>query len=298
MKTQNPAETLQQCCRARPFLKPFTDAFEPLITGRREEAERLAPMLAEAGIALSSLPYDRPLLKEGVPPGLGRFIKEAAGALLPKMLSLKAMAPFKAELESLFLENDAADLEALAAACLADAPDALITMAEKRGLAPQILEFAASFIVSAALRALAAPLKGEEFEGWRKGVCPVCGSPPVIAWLGRRPPAQENEFLRDGGGRKRLHCGMCGSDWHFVRGVCPGCGAEGQEAMHIFGEESRMHERADWCEKCRSYLPQIDLRELIDTPDMDAMALGLMHLDLAAAQKDLSPLKASFWNMF
>ena len=42
----------------------------------------------------------------------------------------------------------------------------------------------------------------------------------------------------------------------------------------------------------------MDLRECGGVPDMDAMALGMMHLDMVAARKGLSPLKASFWNLF
>ena len=48
----------------------------------------------------------------------------------------------------------------------------------------------------------------------------------------------------------------------------------------------------------QSYCPTVDLRESGEVPDMDAMALGMMHLDMVAARKGLSPLKASFWNLF
>lgn len=297
MRNLSIAETFAQCVKQRPVLKPFFEAFEPLFTQRQATAEKLAPLLAAAGIALGKLPSDRPVLAEQLPRGLAPFLKLAAADILPLVVRQPAIASSKDALERFFL-GDGPEPEALVAASLADSPEALIELAKNGGMEPQVLEFAAGFIVSAVLRALALPLRGEEFPDWRRGKCPVCGMPPVIAWLGRKPPAENNEFLSGGGGRKHLHCGMCGSDWYFVRGVCPACGVEGREAMQILGEEGRRHERIDWCEKCRAYLPQIDLRELIDTPNMDAMAPGLMHLDIAAAEKELVPIKASFWNMF
>ena len=69
--------------------------------------------------------------------------------------------------------------------------------------------------------------------------------------------------------------------------------------MEILRESGKSRgERLDWCAKCKSYCPTVDLRECGEAPDMDAMALGMMHLDMVAAHKGLSPLKASFWNLF
>ena len=67
--------------------------------------------------------------------------------------------------------------------------------------------------------------------------------------------------------------------------------------MNILREEGPSHgERIDWCTECKAYCPIIDLREREKTPDMDAMALGMLHLDIVAADKKLIPLRHSFWN--
>lgn len=282
----------------RPVLKPFLEAFEPLLTARRLAAEKIAPILAENGIRITGEPSGLPLLPENLPPGLAVHIRMAARKLLPLLCRLESISLHKRELESLFL--DAASeglLEQLIPAMLADSADLLAEVAQKSALEAPVLEFASSFIVSAVLRALAMPLSESDFPDWHKSVCPVCGSPPIIAWLNKRAPMENSEFLASGGGKKSLYCGTCGTAWHFMRGVCPGCGTQGKDAMHILGEEERRHERIDWCKKCKSYLPQVDLREMAAVPDMDAMALCLMHLDLAAAEKGLTPLKPSFWNM-
>ena len=69
--------------------------------------------------------------------------------------------------------------------------------------------------------------------------------------------------------------------------------------MELLRESSGSRgERIDWCTSCKSYCPSVDLRERDAAPDMDAMALGMMHLDIVAAQKGLLPLKPSFWNQF
>lgn len=299
MKSQTPEKTIGQGCKNKPGLKPFLEAFEPLLTQRGETAKKLKVLMADAGIAIAADTATKPFLPENLPAGLGPFVRMAAQDLLQPLYTKEVIAAHKNNLETLFLqeENDQ-DREALVRAMLAPSADDLRSLAKKYGLDPSALEFVSEFIISAVLRALAAPWQDKEFEEWRKGVCPVCGTPPIIAWLGKKPVVEKNEFLADGGGRKHLHCGICGTDWYFMRGICPGCGTQGEDAMQIFGEEDRRHERIDWCKKCHSYLPLIDLRELAEIPDMDAMALCLLYLDLFAAEKDLMPLKPSFWNMF
>ena len=80
---------------------------------------------------------------------------------------------------------------------------------------------------------------------------------------------------------------------------CPSCGKEGSGTMEFLREsENANGERIDWCTQCKSYCPTIDLRERGSVPDMDAMALGMMYMDIVAAQKGLIPLKPSFWNQF
>ena len=154
-----------------------------------------------------------------------------------------------------------------------------------------------------ALALQAQPAKGEApWNGaavWTQGYCPVCGSLPVIATLDKRVFDEKNAFLAGGGGKKRLHCGLCATSWTFRRSTCPSCGRQGNEVMEILREsEGANGERLDWCVHCKTYCPTVDLREREAVPDMDAMALGMLHLDMVASRRGLQPLRPSFWNMF
>ncbi|MFI3271581.1 MAG: formate dehydrogenase accessory protein FdhE [Pseudomonadota bacterium] len=188
------------------------------------------------------------------------------------------------------------------------------------GLSADILYFAAHFIISPALHALVmrsvpavaenADLDEQEVNkkmmpawdkhsAWKQGYCPVCGAMPSISYLDRALMDENNEFLAGGGGKKYLHCSLCGSNWHFRRGACPACDKEGADVMEIMREEKgESGERLDWCTKCKSYCPAVDLRARGSRPDFDTLALGMMHLDLIAAKKKLKPLNPSFWNTF
>ena len=179
---------------------------------------------------------------------------------------------------------------------------ALAEAAEETHLPPAVLLFALEVVVGPVLRALALKYDApwdERASSWMQGFCPVCGSFPSISYLDKRVFDEKNAFLAGGGGKKHMHCALCGTEWHFRRGACPSCGKEGSGVMEFLREsENSRGERIDWCTKCKSYCPTVDLRECAGTPDMDAMALGMMHMDIVAAQKGLTPLKPSFWNQF
>lgn len=69
--------------------------------------------------------------------------------------------------------------------------------------------------------------------------------------------------------------------------------------MELLRESGPAHgERLDWCTKCKGYCPTVDLRERDTVPDPDALALGMLHLDMVASRKKLHPLRPSFWNTF
>ena len=180
-------------------------------------------------------------------------------------------------------------------------------IAEHLDMPVQVLLFAFSFMLGPVLRALVelSPHgNGKEapwnVEGaWRQGYCPVCGSGPSIAYLDRPVFDEKNAFLAGGGGKKHLHCSLCGTDWTFRRGACPFCGEEGAGVMEILKEAGNaLGERLDWCTRCKTYCPAVDLRERDTTPDLDALALGMLHMDMVAAKKGLQPIHPAFWNTF
>jgi FdhE protein len=76
------------------------------------------------------------------------------------------------------------------------------------------------------------------------GLCPVCGSPPVVS------------IVRTGGaeqGLRYLVCSLCSSEWHLVRVKCNSCASTGN-ISYLFVEGANDAVRAECCDDCNSYL--------------------------------------------
>ena len=311
---QTVAQTLEEVIAWRPVLAPVLRSFEPLLAAQEELVGALAESLKQQGVSLPQGQTAR--MEQGVSllagftfAGAAPAVRRSAEKLLPLLCRMDAVVPYKAALADFFLKSDANGQQAedIVAAIASGNRDTLVALAEKIEVDPLVLHFAAGFIVAPVLRALvlqAAPADGETpwdaGDMWRQGYCPVCGALPTIGWMDKAVVDDKNAFLAGGGGKKHLHCGICGADWKFRRGACPACGEEGSGVMELLRESgSATHgERLDWCTKCKSYCPSVDLREREFAPNLDALALGMMHLDMVAARRKLKPVKPSFWNMF
>lgn len=311
--SQTVSQTIAEVITWRPALEPLLKAFEPLISARDEVALELAKSLESSGPAIPAPKMERvqlgaSLLAGASFAGAAAPLRIAAEKLLPFLAKIEAMAPHMPALTDYFLKpvEDADTREALVEAIASGNNEALVKIAKENALQPEVLEFASDFVVSALLRAMAAralPEEGEahwdEGDRWRQGYCPVCGALPEIGWLDKPMVDEKNAYLAGGGGKRHLHCGQCGANWKFRRGACPSCGDESNGAVEMLRESGVAHgERLDWCTKCKTYCPTIDLREREFVPNMDAAAFGMMHLDMVAARKKLRPLRPSFWNMF
>lgn len=317
--SQNPAQTVADVIAWRPVLEPVLKAFEPLLSARADLTAELAGALRDCGLSLPDARPERfaqgaPLLAGEPLPGIALPMRVSAEKLLPLLASgVASLAPHMPLLEAFFLQpaeqrnGEAPDSRrTLAEAVVSGDHKAVAGIAEQAGLDALVLEFVAAFVVSAVLRALTEVARDGRDEApwdtgdaWRHGYCPVCGSLPAIGWLDKPAIDEKNAFLAGGGGKKHLHCGLCGTDWKFRRGACPSCGQEGNGVIEILREDGVTHgERLDWCTKCKGYCPTVDLREREFVPDPDAAAMGMMHLDMVAARKKLHPLRPSFWNMF
>ena len=302
---QTVSETLAGIAERRPVLQPILSAFQPLLEARATLPETLSPMLAESGFALP--PWRQERAQQGVPlmagaslKGLFPLLETSAHALLPLLTALPGLAEHADALEKLFHEEESA-LKG-ADALLTGHEASLEDMAQHTGVPAPVLLFVMEAVLGPVIRTVAAGYDSPwdaRPSSWMQGFCPVCGSFPSIGYLEKRVFDEKNAFLAGGGGKKHLHCSLCGTEWHFRRGACPSCGKEGSGVMEFLREsENANGERIDWCTQCKSYCPTIDLRERGSVPDMDVMALGMMYMDIVAAQKGLMPLKPSFWNQF
>ena len=304
------SETLAEIAARRPVLKPVLEAFRPLL----ETRAALRAEVEEAVAAAVTLPaFSAERAAQGVPlmaglslRGLAAPLRTAAERVLPLLCALEAPARYRDALEALFVKGEGTASEQAVEALIAGNEPDFRRLAEEADIQPEVLAFALDFIAAPVLRALALqaqPAKGEApWNGaavWTQGYCPVCGSGPSIAYLDRPVFDEKNAFLAGGGGKKHLHCSLCGTDWTFRRGACPFCGEEGAGVMEILKEAGNaLGERLDWCTRCKTYCPAVDLRERDTTPDLDVLALGMLHMDMVAAQKGLQPIHPAFWNTF
>lgn len=302
------SETLAEIAARRPALASVLEAFRPLLELR---AALTAEMKEDAAV-VALPPFSEERAAQGVPlmaglplRGLGVPLGTAARRLLPALYVLEPPARHRKALDALFLQEGTAS-EQLVEALIAGNGQDFQRLAGEVAVPPEVLAFALEFIAVPVVRAQAASARPDAGEApwnaaavWTQGYCPVCGALPVIATLDKRVFDEKNAFLAGGGGRKRLHCGLCATSWTFRRATCPSCGRQGNDVMEILRESgSTSGERLDWCVHCKTYCPVVDLREREAAPDMDAAALGMLHLDMVASRKGLRPLRPSFWNMF
>lgn len=168
--------------------------------------------------------------------------------------------------------------------------------AESMNLPAASLGFVLENILTPVLAALTAGIAEPDTWGdWKQPNCPVCGSLPAFAYLSLREPAH-TEQLVSGGGRKYMHCGLCGHDWRVRRDACPSCGIDETEKRELLFAEETPRERIEACHYCDSYSLCIDLRQYETLPALDTVPLSLLHLDILAQDKSLRPLAWNTWN--
>jgi len=112
--------------------------------------------------------------------------------------------------------------------------------------------------------------------------CPVCGGAPVVGVL-----REEGH-----GARRRLVCGLCLTEWDYLRLVCVKCGEQRFDALPVFTPEQFPHARIDACDTCRSYLKTIDAtKDGRVVPVVDDLAT--IALDLWAREHGYTRVRAN-----
>lgn len=106
------------------------------------------------------------------------------------------------------------------------------------------------------------------------GLCPVCGSHPMVG------------MVKSGGaeqGLRYLCCSLCATQWHMVRIKCSNCESTGG-INHFALEGSSGSVKAESCDDCKTYLKLLylekDSRMEAMADDLATLALDmLMHND-------------------
>ena len=134
-------------------------------------------------------------------------------------------------------------------------------------------------LATAATGRVAAPLAARASGGPR---CPACGGSPGVGVL-----REEGH-----GARRALVCGLCLTEWDYLRLVCAGCGEQRFESLPVFTAEQFPHVRIEACDTCRTYLKTIDVtKDGRAVPIVDDIAS--LSLDLWARDRGYTRLRAS-----
>lgn len=178
----------------------------------------------------------------------------------------------------------ALDAERLRADTLLEArlekdPSRLDAMAAGLSVRSEIIAFFADQSLTpsrvAGRRRITAHLKAE--PEWHNGYCPVCGSPPALGDL------EEN-------GQRQLCCGFCWHRWPFQRVRCVQCGQLDPAKLYYLHSDEEPAYRVDACDACQHYIKTVDRRRLGRPFFAPLEQVLTTHLDLLAAEEELSPV--------
>jgi FdhE protein len=176
------------------------------------------------------------------------------------------------------VEQNQLDLLAVWSALAGSDSHSIESTARDLKLDADLLRTLAQNSLKPALRAWAQGFKGKiDLDHWRRGQCPICGSPPALA-----------EIQGKEGGR-HLRCGMCGANWSYPRLQCAFCHNQDYKSLGYFsveGEEGKYSVQI--CEVCRNYIKVIvtfdpTLVDLLPVED-----LATLHLDMIATERGYS----------
>ncbi len=131
-------------------------------------------------------------------------------------------------------------------------------------------------------------LGGYDRRQWLKGICPVCGFPPVVSYLADMDESEGGRFAR---------CGICHADWYLNRGNCISCGNADDEKLHYYLPEkipSTITVQA--CSECGGYIKMVEGRGAVQVaPELDDVAS--MTLDLWVREKGFSKISPNLFGM-
>lgn len=286
--------TLNSIVRSRPVYTDLITKFSPLL----ERQAVLEEQFRESGPTPPAPGIHR--LESGVPvmagvdcQDIGEYLEISAKALTPVLSGIVTSDITPPGVKG----SSGAFWAGLAEARINGDSRRFSALSEQDGMPPaDILVFMTDTILAPVLASMAEKL-GPNFSAnhWTQGNCPFCGSMPSMGFLSARPKST-SEYLVGGGGKKYLHCSLCGHDWAFRRDTCPACGNTDQDTKEIFFVDGVRHERIEVCHKCGTYCLCADFREMDPIPQLDALQIGMVHLDIIAQERNLSPMTVTTWN--
>lgn len=117
--------------------------------------------------------------------------------------------------------------------------------------APRLISFLVQSSVTPSILSMARTLAEAHLkeDGTHQGLCPICGSLPLI---GR---------LKDKEGAKVLTCSFCRTEYRVARLGCPFCDERDPCKLTFFDAKEEPGFRVEVCQSCRRYMKILDFRE-------------------------------------
>jgi FdhE protein len=165
------------------------------------------------------------------------------------------------------------DPAALLLASFSRQREPLVKVAERLEVAPALLSFILDLTLSFALRTAVEQTELPPVSAWQAGICPTCGGIPSMGEI----CGEE--------GRRRLHCGSCGTNWTFSRHACPFCGHHEEREKEYFTAGDERGYRVDLCRACNCYLKVVDDREVGHGLPLDIEDVTTLYLDILAQRE-------------
>ncbi len=152
------------------------------------------------------------------------------------------------------------------------------SIAERCDLEPEILTNLFFSALSPFYRDYSRKVSEEtDFSLWSQGFCPVCGQKPMMAKLRREDNARV------------LECWLCHAQWVFSRLECPYCNNKDHYKLGYFFLEEEKARRVNVCEKCKSYIKTVSLKDIGRDVILDVENIYTVELDSVAQEKGYKP---------
>lgn len=281
--------TLSRARAELPALLPVLDAFGPLLAAQAELYEAAPGWSGPLpGLDPERFSQGAFILSDGGFEDMSAQLPAAAKSLLPLMAA--CFPALAAELSALAAALDSGALSPLdlAAAAFGASPDV-------PGASPTVVAFAAAELARPFLRKQGQSLLALIQDlPWSQHFCPVCGGAPSMSVL--RRVDEDNEYIKSHGGRRYMRCSCCAAEWTHKRVSCPACDCEDPNELPILRVADREHERADACDRCKTFVLCLDTGELAEAPDPDVSALTMLPLETKATEQGYTPLARHPWS--
>ena len=166
-------------------------------------------------------------------------------------------------------QGGAIDLHNLINAGLKNDVDFFEKYGEKLGINWHVLLFISDSLTQPFLEEIARKVNASFLENWWKGMCPVCGKPPIIA------------KIRFETKKRYLTCMLCGAEYLVDLFFCPYCENNDPYTLKFLALDEKPELRIDYCEKCKHYVKVIDENKLkapIPKGLEDILTLGLDNI--------------------